>query len=87
MYIYQFFELSMEFIFYREMSEYRKNKNHLGTIRDKFTKLSSESKLINLIYERLEVNKVDPILNSKVRGIFGDYKDDDYYEKSNKARH
>lgn len=85
MYIYQFFELTMEFIFYREMTEYRKNKNHLGTIRDKFTKLSSESKLITLIYDRLNLNELDAELNNKVKNVFFDYKDDDYYKNSNKA--
>lgn len=85
MYIYQFFELAMEFIFYREMNEYRKNKNHLGTIRDKFTKLSSESKLINLIYDKLEINNLDLTLNTKIHKVFGDYKDSDYYNNSHKA--
>lgn len=86
MYIYQVFELSMEFIFYQEMNEFRRNKNHLGIIRDKFAKLSSENKLITLIYDKLNLNALDIALNSKVKTVLGDLKGEDYYCNSYKAQ-
>jgi hypothetical protein len=85
MLIYQAIELSMELVFYRRISKYKENKNHLGNIRDKISEISSEQKLISLLYNDAGINKYDKVLSDKARNIFGNYKDENYYTKTNRS--
>ncbi|WP_349920018.1 hypothetical protein [Aeromonas veronii] len=83
--LYQVIELSMEAVFYTRISNYRKSKNHLGIIREKISELSSERKLINIIYSSASLDIFDQSLSDKAKIIFGDFKSDDYYEKCLKS--
>lgn len=83
--LYQVIELSMEAFFYTRIFNYRKSKNHLGIIREKISELSSERKLINIIYSSAGLDKFDRSLSDKAKIIFGDFKNAEYYEKCAKS--
>ncbi|MFQ1999306.1 hypothetical protein ACK35E_18135 [Aeromonas veronii] len=80
MYFYQVIELLMELVFYDKILSYKRNKLRLGLIRDKISELSSEKKLITLLYEKVNILKVDSELLMQARNIFGTSKDETYYE-------
>lgn len=83
--LYQVIELSMEAVFYTRIFNYRKSKNHLGIIREKINELSSERKLINIIYSSANLDVFDQSLSDKARIIFGDFKNDAYYKECLKS--
>ncbi|EKP0278757.1 hypothetical protein JGK46_004479 [Aeromonas bestiarum] len=83
--LYQVIELSMEAVFYTKIFNYRKSKNHLGIIREKISELSSERKLINIIYSSAGLDKFDRSLSDRAKVIFGDFKNAEYYEKCVKS--
>jgi hypothetical protein len=79
MFLYQIFELAMECIFYYKINEFKGGKHSLKIVRDKVKELSSERKLINLLYQEADLCRYDYSLSEKAKLIFGTYKDDKYY--------
>lgn len=82
MFFYQIIELLMELVFYDKIYSYKREKLRLGIIRDKISELSSEKKLITLLYEKIGACKVDPELLRQAKNIFNDSKDASYYENT-----
>lgn len=85
MFFYQIIELAMELVFYDRIERYKAEKIRLGIVRDKMHELSSEKKLINLLYEKISENDTDPDLLNCARKIFGDDKEDKYYVETQKS--
>lgn len=82
MFFYQIIELLMELVFYDKILTYKKNKLRLGIIREKISELSSEKKLIALLYEKIGITKIDAELLIQARNIFGDSKEETYYQNA-----
>jgi len=85
MHFYQFYEIAMEAVFYKKILEKKKKKYHLGNIRDSISELSSERKLINILYSLVDKVQVQSELNSASREIFLDSKEDQYYLSTNNS--
>lgn len=54
--IYQLYELLIEKVFFAKISSFRDKKFNLATIRDKIGEISSERKLINILFTRLGID-------------------------------
>lgn len=85
MFLYQVFELAMEMVFYSYIDKFKKGKSHLGIIREKISELSSERKLIKILYSMGGIDEYDVSLADKAKEIFGGYKDDSYYKGTYKS--
>lgn len=85
MIIYQMHELAMDLTFYSVINNYKKEKLPLATVRDKISELSSEKKLISLLYQDIGGEQVDAALAAQVKAVLGDAKSEEYYANAHRA--
>jgi hypothetical protein len=80
--IYQVYELLMEKFFHLKVEEYRNKRITIGTIRENMAELSSERKLMNLVFQFCEL-RTSPTEDERnlARRLFDSDKEDSYYEK------
>ncbi|MEO9241343.1 MULTISPECIES: hypothetical protein [Pseudomonas putida group] len=82
MLIYQLYEMAMELVFYATIASYKAEKLPLSSIREKFSDLSSERKLINLLYTGMGGSPFLEGLSSEMKAVLGDTKEDKYYDQA-----
>lgn len=85
MFFYQIYELAMEMVFYKKVSELKTARSHLGMIRKKMDDYSSEGKLIAVLYKEMNRDQNDSILSAVAKSIFEDLKDAEYYTSTDKS--
>lgn len=85
MFFYQVYELAMECVFYKKLSELKTKRSHLGIIRKRIDDYSSESKLIGLLYAEMQRDENDASLAAVAKIIFEDVKDACYYATTMKS--
>lgn len=77
--IYQLYELLIEKVFFAKISNFRDKKFNLATIRDKIGEISSERKLINILFESLKIDKnPESIFLDSAREFLKEYKEISY---------
>jgi hypothetical protein len=84
MLIYQLHELAMDLTFYRIINNYKKEKLPLAAVRDRMSELSSEKKLITLLYQDIGGEQSDAALAAQVRAVLGDAKVESYYVEAHR---
>jgi len=83
MLLYQIIENKMEKIFYSKIEEMKIINSTIGSIREKITELSSERKLITILFKEIyKKNEIDDYIKDDLRQLLKLFKPDEYFAEN-----